>query len=122
MKLPPKLRQINAVLGRFVRPDEDHRNIPSVTSLQHRILIHVDFAKNRTELAQDWGGTGFEANTAAELRSALEAAHRCKTFAIIDAHVGRDDLSPVTIKYIKAAAKRSQAPLQHKTNHHGLRP
>jgi indolepyruvate decarboxylase len=74
------------------------------------------------KLAQDWGGTGFEANSAAELRSALEAAHHCKTFAIIDAHVGRDDLSPITIKYIKAAAKRSQAPPQHKTNHHGLRP
>jgi indolepyruvate decarboxylase len=61
-------------------------------------------------LAQDWGGVGYEANTAAELRSALRAAHQSKTFAIIDVHVGRDDLSPVTIKYIKAAAKRSQAP------------
>src|SRR5712692_6838713 len=61
-------------------------------------------------LAQDWGGVGYEANTAAELRSALRAAHQSKTFAIIDVHVGRDDLSPVTIKYIKAAAKRSQSP------------
>jgi TPP-dependent 2-oxoacid decarboxylase len=61
-------------------------------------------------LAQDWGGVGYEANTATELRSALRAAHQSKTFAIIDVHVGRDDLSPVTIKYIRAAAKRSQAP------------
>jgi len=61
-------------------------------------------------LAQDWGGVGYEANTATELRSALRAAHQSKTFAIIDVHVGRDDLSPVTVKYIKAAAKRSQSP------------
>jgi TPP-dependent 2-oxoacid decarboxylase len=61
-------------------------------------------------LAQDWGGAGFEVNTAAELRSALHAAHQIKTFAVIDVHVARDDLSPVTVKYIKAAAKRSQPP------------
>ena len=30
--------------------------------------------------------------------------------AIIDIRVGVDDLSPMSIKYIKAAAKRSQAP------------
>jgi TPP-dependent 2-oxoacid decarboxylase len=62
------------------------------------------------QLARDWGGVGFEANTAAELREALHAAHQCKTFAIINVQVGRDDLSPVTVKYIKAAAERSQPP------------
>jgi indolepyruvate decarboxylase len=61
-------------------------------------------------LAQDWGGAGFEANNAGELRSALRAAHQIKTFAVIDTRVARDDLSPVTVKYIKAAAKRSQPP------------
>ena len=61
-------------------------------------------------LAQDWGGVGFEANNAAELRSALRAAHQSESFAVIDVHVGRDDLSPVTVKYIKAAARRSQPP------------
>jgi indolepyruvate decarboxylase len=61
-------------------------------------------------LAQDWGGVGYEAHTVTELRSALRAAHQSKRFAIIDVHVGDDDLSPVTIKYIKAAAKHSQAP------------
>ena len=69
-------------------------------------------------LAQDWGGVGYEANTATELRSALRAAHQSKTFAIIDAHVERDDLSPVTVKYIKAAAKRSQAPVERKSGQH----
>jgi indolepyruvate decarboxylase len=61
-------------------------------------------------LAQDWGGVGYEANTLAELRAALRAAHQSDTFAIIDAHIAPDDLSPVTIKYIRAAAKHSQAP------------
>ena len=60
------------------------------------------------KLAEDWGGAGFEARTAAELREALSAAHECKTFAIINVDVGRDDLSPVTLKYIKAAARKSQ--------------
>jgi indolepyruvate decarboxylase len=60
------------------------------------------------KLAEDWGGSGFEARTAAELHEALRAAHECKTFAIINVEVGRDDLSPVTLKYIKAAARKSQ--------------
>src|SRR5579864_7243686 len=38
-------------------------------------------------LAQDWGGVGFEAGSASELRSALRAAHQSKTFAVIDVHV-----------------------------------
>jgi indolepyruvate decarboxylase len=61
-------------------------------------------------LGQDWGGVGYEASSAADLRSALRAAHQSQSFAIIDAHVARDDLSPVSIKYIEAAAKRSQPP------------
>jgi len=73
-------------------------------------------------LGEDWGGAGFDAHNAAELRSALEAAHRGTGFAIIDAKVGRDDLSPVTLKYIQAAAERSQAPPAERRNsgsHHG---
>ncbi|HVA80859.1 MAG TPA: thiamine pyrophosphate-dependent enzyme, partial [Candidatus Binataceae bacterium] len=62
------------------------------------------------KLARDFGGAGFEARTLAQFRRALTAAHRARSFAIIDVHVGRDDLSPVTVKYIRAAAKRSQAP------------
>jgi len=60
------------------------------------------------KLAQDWGGAGFEVSTATELRDALRVAHKTRGFSIIDVHVGRDDLSPVTIKYIKAAARRSR--------------
>jgi TPP-dependent 2-oxoacid decarboxylase len=61
-------------------------------------------------LARDWGGVGYEARTRAEFEHALESAHQDKSFSIIDVRVGRDDLSPVTIKYIKAAARRSRAP------------
>ena len=64
------------------------------------------------KLARDFGGAGFEARTLAQLRRALAAAHRSRSFAIIDVHVGRDDLSPVSVKYIRAAAKRSRAPGQ----------
>jgi acetolactate synthase I/II/III large subunit len=62
------------------------------------------------KLAEDWDGAGFVARTLAELRTAMEAAHESKTFAIIDARVAVDDLSPITVKYIQAAALRSQAP------------
>ncbi len=72
-------------------------------------------------LAQDWGGVGFEANSAAELRSALRAAHQSKAFAVIDVHIGRHDFSPVSVKYIEAAANRSQAPAaERKPSRHGL--
>ncbi len=64
------------------------------------------------QLARDWGGVGFEATTSEQLRDALRAAHECGSFAIIDVRVERDDLSPVTVKYIKAAAKRSQSPAE----------
>ena len=61
-------------------------------------------------LARDWGGSGFEVGTLSQLRHALAAADKSPGFVIIDVRVERDDLSPVTIKYIRAAAKRSQAP------------
>ena len=73
-------------------------------------------------LGEAWGGAGFEVSTPAELRSALEAAHRGPGFAVIDAKVGRDDLSPVTVKYIQAAAERSKAPAAERRpggSHHG---
>ena len=63
------------------------------------------------KLGEDWGGAGFVARNLAELREALEAAHAKKTFSIIEAKVAVDDLSPITIKYIQAAARRSQAAI-----------
>lgn len=71
-------------------------------------------------LGEAWGGAGFEANTMDDLRAALDKAHQERGFAIIDAQVGRDELSPVTVKYIKAAAARSQPPPTERRNagHH----
>ncbi|MFZ0887402.1 MAG: thiamine pyrophosphate-binding protein [Candidatus Binataceae bacterium] len=60
------------------------------------------------KLGEDWGGAGFQAHSVEQLRSALEAAHLSKSFAIIDVKVNPEDLSPVTLKYIRAAAKQSQ--------------
>jgi indolepyruvate decarboxylase len=69
------------------------------------------------KLGEDWGGAGFVARNLTELRAALNAAHECKTFAIIDARVAVDDLSPVTVKYIQAAARRSRAPAAANSRH-----
>ncbi len=62
------------------------------------------------KLGEDWGGAGFKVTRLGELRGALEAAHAARSFAIVEVEVGYNDLSPITTKYIKAAAKRSQAP------------
>jgi thiamine pyrophosphate-dependent acetolactate synthase large subunit-like protein len=62
------------------------------------------------KLAEDWGGVGFTVTRLSELRAALEAANASKSFAIVEVQVGYHDLSPISLKYIKAAAKRSQTP------------
>jgi indolepyruvate decarboxylase len=62
------------------------------------------------KLAEDWGGLGLVANNGDELRAALEQVHTHKGFAIIDVRIARDDLSPMSIKYIREAARRSRAP------------
>lgn len=61
------------------------------------------------ELAQEWGGVGFRAGTAAELRDALRAAHAQQRFALIECIVPPDDLSPISRRYIRASAKKAQA-------------
>jgi|ERR1700674_214654 len=53
LQLPAELRQVHAMLRRFVPSDEDHRNIPAVALLQNLILIHVHFAKDHAKLAQN---------------------------------------------------------------------
>jgi hypothetical protein len=53
LKLPPELDQVHAMLRHFALPDEDYRNIPSIASLQHFILINIHFMKNRPELGQN---------------------------------------------------------------------
>lgn len=59
------------------------------------------------ELAQAWGGVGFQARTREALREALRAAHEVKRFVLIEAHVPPDDLSPISQRYIRASARRA---------------
>jgi len=61
------------------------------------------------ELAQSWGGVGFRAGTAAELRDALRAAHEVKEFVVIEARIDPDDLSPISRRYIQASARKARA-------------
>lgn len=60
------------------------------------------------DLARLWGGRGFRVETVAQLRRALDEAERASTFAIIEVMTGPRDLSPVSVKYIRASAKKGQ--------------
>jgi indolepyruvate decarboxylase len=60
------------------------------------------------ELAQAWGGVGFRADGAAELREALRAAHEVRDFALIECRVAPDDLSPITRRYIRQSARKGR--------------
>ncbi len=53
MKLPPELPQIHAMLGGFSLADEDHGNIPTVSILQDRIGIYIDFPEGEAEFLQE---------------------------------------------------------------------
>ena len=57
-------------------------------------------------LAEAWGGWGARVETVAELRDALAAAGRRKTFAVVEAILDPDDHSPVARKYIAASVRR----------------
>lgn len=61
------------------------------------------------ELAQAWGGVGFEARTREDLREALRAAHEVNGFVLIESFIAPGDLSPISQRYIRASAKRAHA-------------
>jgi hypothetical protein len=52
-------------------------------------------------------GVGIRVETVAELRRALENAAQSSSFVIIEAMTGYCDLSPISVKYIRASAKRA---------------
>ena len=56
------------------------------------------------EMAEGWGGLGIRVRNRRELRDALERAHREPRFALIEAIVDPDDLSPISSRYIRASA------------------
>jgi indolepyruvate decarboxylase len=60
------------------------------------------------ELARLWGGSGFRVETVGQLRRALDQAAKSPAFAIIEVMIGPRDLSPITLKYIRASAKKAQ--------------
>ena len=60
------------------------------------------------ELARLWGGRGFRVDTVEQLRRALDQAARSPDFVIIEVSIGARDLSPVSVKYIRASAKKAQ--------------
>jgi indolepyruvate decarboxylase len=60
------------------------------------------------ELAQNWGGVGFVAESAAELSQALRAAHEVKAFVVIECRIAPDDLSPISRRYIRASARKNR--------------
>ena len=60
------------------------------------------------ELARLWGGRGFRVETVTQLRRALEQAAESPTFTIIEVMIGARDLSPLSVKYIRASAKKAQ--------------
>jgi indolepyruvate decarboxylase len=59
------------------------------------------------DLAILWGGVGIRVETVAELRRALENATHSSAFVIIEAMTGYRDLSPISVKYIRASAQRA---------------
>jgi indolepyruvate decarboxylase len=61
------------------------------------------------ELAQAWGGVGFQVESRAELREALRAANEVREFALIECRVPPSDISPVSRRYIRASARRGGA-------------
>jgi hypothetical protein len=48
----------------------------------------------------------------AQLRRALDEAAKSSSFAIIEVMTGARDLSPITLKYIRASAKKAQITTQ----------
>jgi indolepyruvate decarboxylase len=61
------------------------------------------------DLARLWGGRGFRVETVAQLRRALDEAKKANTFSIIEVMTGPRDLSPMSVKYIRASAKKGKA-------------
>ncbi|MGH7844913.1 MAG: thiamine pyrophosphate-binding protein [Candidatus Binatia bacterium] len=60
------------------------------------------------ELARLWGGRGFRVETVGQLRPALGEAEKSSAFAVIEVLIGSKDLSPITIKYIRASARKGR--------------
>lgn len=58
------------------------------------------------ELARLWGGEGHRVTSGPDLLAALERAETSDRFTLIEVMVGRNDLSPLSRKYIRASSRR----------------
>ncbi len=74
------------------------------------------------ELARLWGGRGFRVETVGQLRRALEQAANSSAFTIVEVMIGPKDLSPVSVKYIRASAKKAQLQNSHLACRQLVRP
>ncbi len=61
------------------------------------------------EMAEGWGGFGIRASTAQQLAEGLREAHGRNEFSIVECTISRDDLSPISRKYIEASARKNRA-------------
>jgi len=60
------------------------------------------------ELARLWGGPGFRVESVGQLDRALEQAAKSPTFTIVEVMIAPRDLSPISVKYIRASAKKAE--------------
>lgn len=58
------------------------------------------------ELAKLWGGEGHRVTNGPAFRDALEKADRCDRFCLIELMIGKNDLSPLSRKYIRASSRQ----------------
>ncbi len=62
------------------------------------------------ELARLWGGDGERVTSGPGLLAALERADQSERFTLIEVMIARNDLSPLSRKYIRSSSRRGQAP------------
>ena len=62
------------------------------------------------ELARAWGGQGERVTSGPELLAALERAADAKSFSLIELMIGRNDLSPLSRKYIRYSSRQGRTP------------
>jgi indolepyruvate decarboxylase len=62
-------------------------------------------------LAELWGGRGFHAGTAAELKAALDAAAFESRFTLIEVALERGDISPILQRFVAAFKERVYVPM-----------
>jgi thiamine pyrophosphate-dependent acetolactate synthase large subunit-like protein len=56
-------------------------------------------------MARLWGGEGERVASGPDLLAALERAEKSKRFCLIEVMIGKNDLSPLSRKYIRASSR-----------------